>query len=81
MDLKLHHPCGNQILKIIALQVAGWSLLLVQACSHLLNHGLAGLYAHTSLTLQVLDAADDSLLDDQLAFGRLASCSLRGLSR
>ena len=58
MDLKLHHPCGNQILKIIALQVAGWSLLLVQACSHLLNHGLAGLYAHTSLTLQVLRAAD-----------------------
>ena len=38
--------------------MAGWSLLLVQACSHLLNHGLAGLYAHTSLTLQVLRAAD-----------------------
>merc|ERR1712233_36993 len=34
-------------------QVAGWSLLLVQASSHLLNQGLAGLYAHTSLTLQV----------------------------
>ena len=39
--------------------MAGWSLLLVQASSHLLNQGLAGLYAHTSLTLQVLHAAHD----------------------
>merc|ERR1712172_468280 len=38
-------------------QVAGWSLLLVQACSHLFNNGLAGLYAHTSLTLQVFQTA------------------------
>merc|ERR1712130_130583 len=38
-------------------QVAGWSLLLVQASSHLLNQGLAGLYAHTSLTLQVFQTA------------------------
>ena len=38
-------------------QVAGWSLLLAQGCSHLLNHGLAGLYAQTSLTLQVFQTA------------------------
>ena len=52
--------------------MAGWSLLLVQACSHLLNNGLAGLYAHTSLTLQVLMILlVKPILDDQLAFSRL----------
>merc|ERR1711963_645225 len=61
MGLSLSLPANTMSKSYLFLynagQVAGWSLLLFQACSHILNHGLSGLYANTSFTLQVFQTA------------------------